>query len=220
VNKKMLPRNKGMRVRLQPPARKVGITLESDWIISDVRDESVELKHDETGSRVVIGTDAVRTFLSDPHRDTDSQQFGWLQLIVQLQISVDGSVDVVPLVQNALGEPQMSVLDTAQGQFVARRYRSLPLGMRAALAYLLFIGQATDTETADALRPVASLENGTLRKIEQSTHLIANVQPVDWHAVKVLGHEVPFMIKPTVKDVLDALVARDDELRPLMARLQ
>jgi hypothetical protein len=161
MNKTQLTKTVGQHVRLQPHARRLGVALKDSWAVEEVDDRAVSLKHLAGQYRVRLGVDAVRSYMSDPNNDRAGVTSGWLQLLAQIDIAADGSTDVTPLPLDALGVPVPSPLDSASGQVAASRYRGLPTDQRAAIAYVLIIGTATERQVLDAL---GSLGYGSVPK--------------------------------------------------------
>jgi hypothetical protein len=212
----------GQRVRLQPPARRSGIAVDDDWLVIDVADESVKLEHSGMRDVAVLGLDGIRAYFSDPQRNTPTQKYGWLQLLVQVDIASDGRVNLAPLSLQALNSPVVNPLETDSGKLAAQRYRSLWTAGKAAVAYLLVCGAATEQQVFAALAPVgySDGEANVLARIDQATQLVQRVQQEDTKATRLLGYTGPYTVNPAFRAALEQLVAQDEELRCLMSTLR
>ena len=94
-----------MHVRLRPPAAGAQASArDDDWIIRGVDDSDViELENLLTGHRVVMGLDSVKTFQRDPARDTATTKYGFLQLLVRVQLGEGQGTDIEPLPFDRVG---------------------------------------------------------------------------------------------------------------------
>ena len=89
MNKDKLVRCVGQHVRLRPMAlRHDGVRglpqLDDDWRVDMVEDKGVWLRNIRTDHRVLLGYDHIHHYTSDPARQLGGQQYGFLQLNVQI----------------------------------------------------------------------------------------------------------------------------------------
>jgi hypothetical protein len=212
----------GQKIRLQPPARRSGVAADDDWLVVALDDDSVTLEHARTRAAAVVGFDCIRAYFSEPGRNTLTQKYGCLQLLVQVDITPDGKVSTTPLPLQALTSPVVNPLQTDAGQLAAQRYRSLWTAARAAVAYLLVAGASTEQQVFAALAPIGygDGEANVLARIAQVTQLVQRVQQEDTKATRLLGYSGAYMVNPVFGPALQQLVGEDEELRRLMSTLR
>jgi hypothetical protein len=196
------------------------VVLHVDWLVVVVDDESVVVEHD--GVRGAIGLDGVRAYFSDPNRDTPTQKFGWLQLLVQVDVTSDGRFEIAPLPLGALSQPPANPLDTDTGRLAAQQYRSLWPAGRAAIAHLLIAGDATSQQVFQALLPTGptDLDSNTLARIALATQLVHRVEASDSKETLLLGYRGRYTINARFRAALEQLVADDEDVRDVMSRLR
>jgi hypothetical protein len=221
VNKAEARKLVGQCVRLQPSARRVGLPLDDDWLVVAADDESLTLEH-ATTAVAVLGLDGIRSYFSDPSRNTSNRKHGWLQLLVQVDITSEGKISIVPLTLQALTTPPASLRETEAGRLAAERYRSLWTTARAAIAYLSVVGSATEQQVTLSLGPIgfADGDGNALARIAQATQLVQRVQQEDTKATRLLGYTGPFMLNPSFAEALRGLARQDEELQRLWESLR
>jgi hypothetical protein len=221
VNKAEVRKLVGQCVRLQPSARRAGVPLDYDWLVVAADDESLTLEHAGTAI-AVLGLDGIRSYFSDPSRNTSTRRHGWLQLLVQIDITSEGKTSIAPLALHALTTPAARRLETDTGRLAAERYRSLWPMARAAIAYLSVVGSATEQQITSTLGPIgfADGQSNALGRIAQATQLVQQVHQEDTKATRLLGYRGPFMLNPSFADALRELARQDDELQRLWASLR
>lgn len=93
------------RVRLRPVAKRFQGSIElsqidDEWVIEQITDKGVTIKNMRTDHSKVLGFDHIHHYTSDPSKDFDGFEHGFLTLMVQL--SLDGlHVRIEPI---SLGE--------------------------------------------------------------------------------------------------------------------
>lgn len=222
MNKEQLRKSNGQHVRLQPHARRAGVTLTDHWLLADVDDRAAHLEHVAGKFKVLVGVDSVKSYTSDPNSDTPDRKCGWLELLVQIDVSVDGSTDVTPLRLDSRGVPAVGPLETSSGQLVAKRYRVLPRSQRAAVAYVLMVGQATERQVLEALRPIGygDLPDSMLVGMAHWTQLVIRAEQVPAHELAVQGYVGGYSVNPSFRLALEELIGRDPDLDLLRTNLQ
>jgi len=205
----------GWLVRLQPSARRLGVALDGDWLVRRVDEHAIVIMHIATEAVAVIGFDGIHAFFSDPGRDSGDQKHGWLQLNVEIEVTSEGRVNVIPLPPPRASDNRTATkpLKEATRSLAARQYGSLWLNARAALGYLLVAGDAT---TQDVLRHLSVLGLGgegdnLLALIAQATQLVMRAE-VETKETRLLGYRGRYKVNPTFREALADLVARDTEI--------
>jgi hypothetical protein len=220
MNKDGLRKMQGHYVRLQPPATQVGLPVDDDWIIADCTDNAVQLRHATSSAVAIVGYDGVYSYFSDPARTTPQRNSGFLQLLVNVDIKNDGKTNVVPIPPPRLSSPSgtqsRNPLDADIARLAERDYRSLWLGARAAIKYLLIVGDCNDHDVYSALAPIG-LGDGTenvLSRICEVVRLVERVKPpTPPEKHRFAFNESVFTINPRFRTVLERLVAEDGELQ-------
>src|SRR5688500_14611628 len=113
MNRQMLVRNVGSRLRLRPePRGRFGSPLEGDWMLSAVADDGATLAHVPTQVTVRIPLDHISSYATDASGRTE----GFLVLHAYLQQHLENDeFDVLPIVPKVGEEPPRVSL--TQGQF-------------------------------------------------------------------------------------------------------
>jgi hypothetical protein len=106
MNKSQLPRLQGHYVRLRPQAKNErGDSIDSDWLVRLVLDDSLELIRADGGEVALIGADHIHEYLSDPSRNTSAARYGFLGLHVQVFLLPDRAI-VEPLPPPRIGRAE------------------------------------------------------------------------------------------------------------------
>ena len=78
------------RVCLSPPALHSNagtlLPVNDDWSVQEITSDHIKLRNTVTYHEPLIGLDQIRSYTSDPHRNTDGFKHGFLSLHVQLTI--------------------------------------------------------------------------------------------------------------------------------------
>ena len=79
------------RVCLSPPALRSNAAgtlapFNDDWSIQEITGDHIKLRNPITHHEPLLGLDQIRSYTSDPHRNTDGFKHGFLSLHVQLTI--------------------------------------------------------------------------------------------------------------------------------------
>lgn len=102
MNREKLSRMQWKRVRLWPIARRVhhsGVDLDridDAWLITDPSKESLTLQNPRSGQNVILGTDHVREYMTDPTGRSD----GFLILKSQVILHDPRGFSVEPFIQS------------------------------------------------------------------------------------------------------------------------
>jgi hypothetical protein len=203
------------RVRFHPPARRSGVPVDDDWIVTAVEDDSVTFRHVGLASVTVVALDGIRSYFSDRNRDTADQQYGMLDLWIQVDITPEGEIKVAPLAKAYTSVPPSDPMDTPSGRIAAKQYQGLPRNWKGALAYLLFVGRATDQQLRFALVSSGYGEAATevLRNLQPGRDLIQRVELVDSKKTLLHGYDGAYEVNPSLRSAPEQLVRQDEELR-------
>lgn len=211
----MLARSVGYVVKLQPTASgPAGVTLDDDWLIASVGDDAVTLEQVKTKSLAHVGLDSVFGFVTDAHgRMTPNEKRGFLQLLVQIAIQGDGSVNVKPIPPPRIATASPSPLAEQTERQARKEYYSLWSSARGAIRALLVAGDMTGEQVFQYL--VSNGEPGDredLRKIAGATNLVKRSFPEDTREVRIAGYTGPYTINLKFQRALEKLVVDDPDL--------
>lgn len=143
MNKSQLAKSVGHVVKLQPVARgRLGESIDDDWTISAMDDDSVTLEHLSTKAVARVGLDAVYSYMTDVHnRRAPTDKRGFLQLLVQITIDTNGAVRVAPLPPPRTVEAAPSPLEAETARIAKTQYYAFWSSARGRSALSLW--QAT-----------------------------------------------------------------------------
>ena len=116
MNRQMLKRAEGKRLRLRPFARGAhGQPLDDDWTIALNADaDYATLTNTRSGQKVVIGFDHVYSYTSDP---AQCDNCGFLTMLSEIQTTPEGQMTAEPIPPRAAGtvQPQLNPLIIEDG---------------------------------------------------------------------------------------------------------
>lgn len=102
MKRDQISKNVGWHMRLRPIARRPNPAGElpredDDWLIQKVDAQGVHVRNTRTAHGTILGCDQIHNFTSDPARDNEGKQYGFLRLRVQLYIHPN-RIEIEPLV--------------------------------------------------------------------------------------------------------------------------
>lgn len=210
MNKDKLKETVGHIVRVQPPARgPFGEVLDDDWKVTAVQDNGVaDLEHLPTKHVAAIAADGVNSYQADAERTTAAQQYGVLQLHVQIELDEEKKVSVSVLPPPRIAHAMPDPLDDERARRARLELTSFASwnGSKQAMHALLVGGPMSGFRLSTV---VQGIETTLLERMAQSSILLNRVSPFDGRSAQ----EVVYEINPTLRPFLEKAIAQDPQFK-------